>query len=200
MIRGEHITWGMSFKIKWGKYKDKLIREVAQEDLGYLKWLYIQSPNKFALDAAVAVQILCFPGLIDNEALSRSDERKVCSAIARLFCRSLAASDEPFDESVENTLNELKDKYYVRIPDSFVEYLSKEEAGKVIVQVARQELFKLRDTTMLASTTGPDEMRKLLDLLIKENKDRIAGIKERERISKANEEYYASANIAYGDW
>ena len=200
MIRGEHITWGMGFKIKWGKYKDKLIRKVAQEDLGYLKWLYVQSPNKFALDAAVAVQILCFPGLIDNEALSRSDERKVCSAIARLFCRSLAASDEPFDESVENTLNELKEKYYVRIPNSFVEYLSKEETGKVIVQVARQELFKLGDTTMLASTTAPDEMKKLLDLLIKENKDRIAGIKERERISKANEEYYASANIAYGDW
>lgn len=201
MIRGEHITWGLGFKMKWGKHQNELIRKVAQEDLEYLRWLYNQSPNKFALDAAIAVQILCFPSLIGNEALTRSDERRVCSAVVRLFCRSLAASDEPFDESIEEALKELKKKYYVRVLDSFVEYLSKEETGKVIVQVAKQELFKLGDTTLLAGgATTPSEMNKLLDLLIDENQNRIKNIKERERISKANEEYYASANIAYGDW
>lgn len=197
MIRGEHITWSPNFKMKWGKYQGENIRDVARTDVDYLKWLMKQSPSKFALDAAMAITIQAQTMCVPEETSAKA---KLSAAIIRLFCHSLASSDEPFDESILVILNKINNLYSRTNPNLFLDWILGDESGQFVHEMARHELFAIKQTTILSMSQTEEETLNVVNTLINANKGRIGEMTAREEAKKKSVAFYEDNGITFGDW
>ncbi len=190
MVRGKKLTWGKHFTMPWGKYEGQSIRKVAKEDPQYLSWLYGQCPNKFNLDAEIALFILDKSVEIKNYEGRRAKFR---AAVMQLFCETLANWGELFDPTVEVFIDTVRAKFEALKCDEFIEWLNTDNQGNLVRNLAIEALWKVEDTQILSSGKSPESISVRINEIVRRN----AAIIWREQQSK---NYYEEAGVAFGDW
>ena len=188
MVRGKKFSWKKYEVFPWGKYQGRTIREVGKTDPGYLSWLFWQAPNKFNLDAEIAILIL-------DETLSpriREHKTKLRAAIIQLFCKTLSDCGDTFDPTVEVVIRTVKEKCKGAKPDEFFAWLET-NVGEVVRDMAIESLFKIEDTQILSRGLPAENCIAVLDEVLDRNKRQIL----RETESK---DFYETNGVSFGDW
>ena len=190
MVRGKKLTWGRYFVMPWGKYEGEKLRDVARKDPQYLVWLYQQSPNKFNLDAEIAIWIL------DRSLKVRRDDgnrSKFRAAVMQLFCRTLDNWGELFGDSVEKFILRVKEKFESLKVEEFIAWLGAEEDGKTVLGLAKESLWDVDDTQILSTGKSQANVSALIDEVLARNRRLVLRMDE-------SENFYEQAGVAFGDW
>ena len=190
MVRGKKLTWGRYFVMPWGKYEGEKLRDVARKDPQYLSWLYGQCPNKFNLDAEIALFILDKSVEIKNYEGRRAKFR---AAVMQLFCQTLANWGEPFGDSVEDFIKRTKAKFESLKVEEFITWLGAEEDGKTVLGLAKESLWDIDDTQILSTGMSKENISSLVDRVLANNMRLILRMDESEK-------FYEEAGVAFGDW
>lgn len=188
MVRGKKLSWKKCEVFPWGKYQGQTIREVGKTDPGYLSWLFGLAPNKFNLDAEIAILIL-------DETLSPrigEHKAKLRAAIIQLFCKTLSDCGETFDPTVEEVIRTVKGKCKDAKLDEFFDWLETND-GEVVRSLAIEALFKIQDTQILSTGLSMKNCVALLDEVLDRNRRQI----RRETESK---DFYETNGVSFGDW
>ena len=188
MVRGKKLSWKKSEVFPWGKYQGQSIRAIGKTDPGYLSWLFEQAPNKFNLDAEIAILIL------DKTLSPRVGEHKakLRAAIIQLFCKALSDCGETFDPTVEEVIRTVKEKCKGARLDEFFAWLGTND-GEVVRSLAIEALFKIQDTQILSTGLSMKNCAALLDEVLDRNRRQIL----RETESK---DFYETNGVSFGDW